>query len=103
MFPWYALAPDTYRTKKTIGGSKGCTKGIPRFLIIKVSIIATKVTQMRFSNAAIKLDELVTSTPIIGRNRNVEIMYGALQAIQKYVLNFVGGVDANKGVSLGQL
>ena len=58
---------------------------------------------MRFSIPAIELDVLVTSTPIIGRNRNVEIMYGALQAIQKYVLSFVEGVDVNEGVSLGQL
>ena len=58
---------------------------------------------MRFSNAAIKLDVLVTSLPTNGRNRNVEIMYGALHAIQKYVSNLVGGVDPIEGVSLGQL
>jgi hypothetical protein len=71
--------------------------------VIKNNIITNRDIQIRFSNAAIKLDVLVTSTPMIGRNRNVEIMYGALQAIQKYVSNFVGGVDANEGFSLGQL
>ena len=74
-----------------------------RFFIININTTANEDTQMRFSNAAIKLDLLVTSRPIIGRNRNVEIIYGALQAIQKYVSSFVGGVDANGGDSLGQL
>jgi hypothetical protein len=74
MFPWYALAPDTYRTKNTIEGSKALRKEIRRFLMIKVSNIANKDIQIRFSKAAIKLDVLVTSIPTIGRNKNVEIM-----------------------------
>ena len=74
-----------------------------RFFIININTTANEDTQMRFSNAAIKLDLLVTSRPIIGRNRNVEIIYGALQTMQKYVSGFVGGVDANGGDSLGQL
>jgi hypothetical protein len=36
-----------------------------------------------FSRAAYKLAELVTSTPRIGLNKNVDAMYGALHAIQK--------------------
>jgi hypothetical protein len=40
----------------------------------KIDNITNADIQIRFSNAAIKLDVLVTSTPRIGRNKNVEIM-----------------------------
>ena len=78
-------------------------KGMWRFRILSITKIAKSDSQIKFSIAAIKLDVLVTSTPIIGRNRKVVIIYGALQAIQKYVSNFVGGVAIAVGFSLGQL
>ena len=74
-----------------------------RFLMIRINNSTNENIQIRFSKAPIKLDVLVTSIPTIGRNRNVEIMYGALQAMQKYVSNFVEGVDAIESDSLGQL
>jgi hypothetical protein len=74
-----------------------------RFLMIKNRIITKESIQMRFSIAANKLDVLVRPEPMVGLKRNVEIMYGALQAIQKYVSNLVGGVIPIEDVSLGQL
>ncbi len=71
--------------------------------MIRNNTAINKDIQMRFSAAAIKLEVLVTSMPMIGRNKNVEIMYGALHAIQKYVSNLVEGVGVRVGVSLGQL
>ncbi len=68
------------------------------------TIVTTKSPNQKiFSTAAIRLEVLVTSTPIIGRKRKVETMYGPLQAIQKYVSNLVGGTAAKDGASLGQL
>ena len=76
---------------------------IARLLIIKTSITAKSNSQNMFSTAAIRLEVLVISRPRIGRNRKVETIYGALQAIQKYVSNLVGTVVATARDSLGQL
>ena len=73
-------------------------------LLIPRAIIVMKIkSQKRFSIAAMKLEVPVISTPRIGLNRKVETMYGARQAIQKYVSNFVEGFDTRVGFSLGQL
>ena len=74
-----------------------------RFRINNPKMVMKNATHTMFSIAAKRLDLLVMSTPTIGRNRNVATMYGALQAIQKYVMNLVGGEIANDGVPIGQL
>ena len=76
---------------------------IARLLIIKTSITTKSNSQNMFSTAAIRLEVLVISRPRIGRKRKVETIYGALQAIQKYVSNLVGTVVATARDSLGQL
>ena len=45
--------------------------------------------QRIFSSAAKRLEELVTSDPSIGLNKNVKVVYGALYATQKYLSNLV--------------
>ena len=84
-------------------GRIGAKNEMARLLIVNTIIAMKSRSQKMFSTAAIRLEVLVTSTPRIGRNRNVETMYGALQAIQKYVSNFVDGLDTSAGFSLGQL
>jgi hypothetical protein len=61
----------------------GARKEIARFLINNTKSATNSPSQKTFSRAAIRLEVLVTSTPIMGRNRKVETMYGALQAIHK--------------------
>jgi hypothetical protein len=83
ILPWYALAPKTYSDRKINVGSNGLRKVILRLRNNNPKIIRKKLTQAKFSNAARRLDVLVASSPRIGRNRNVETIYGALHAMQK--------------------
>jgi hypothetical protein len=74
-----------------------------RLLIANAIIVMQSRSQKMFSMAAMRLEVLVTSTPSVGRNKKVETMYGALQAIQKYVLSLLGGPTVKGCTSLGQL
>ena len=84
-------------------GRIGARKEIARLLMAKTIIVTKSPNQKMFSTAAMRLKVLVTSRTRIGRKRKVETMYGARQAMQKYVSNFVDGLDANAGSALGQL
>ena len=74
-----------------------------RFLINIPIIKINAPSQRMFSRAAKMLDVLVVSRPIIGLKRNVAAIYGARQAMQKYVSRLAGGRFATARLSLGQL
>ena len=89
--------------RKIREGARGAKNATLRFLI-NIPIIKIKApSQRRFSRAAKMLDVLVVSRPIIGRKRNVAAIYGARQAMQKYVSKVVGGRFIKARPSLGQL
>ena len=77
-------------------------KATLRFIINIPMIKINAPSQRRFSRAANKLDVLVVSRPIIGRKRNVALIYGARQTMQKYVSKLVGGRFIKARPSLGQ-
>jgi hypothetical protein len=89
--------------RKISEGAIGEKNATLRFLI-NIPIIKINAPSHRiFSRAAKRLDVLVVSRPIIGLKRNVELIYGARQAIQKYVSKLVGGRFTRASPSLGQL
>ena len=89
--------------KKIREGVSGPKKANPRFLINITTMKIKALSQAMFSRAAKRLDVLVTSTPMRGRKRKVAAIYGARQAMQKYVSKLVGGRFATVMPSLGQL
>ena len=88
--------------RKISEGARGVKNATLRFLINIPMIKINAASQRIFSSAAKRLDVLVVSRPIIGRKRNVALIYGARQAMQKYVSKLVGGRFATTKPSLGQ-
>jgi len=77
--------------KKIREGVSGPRKARRRFLISITTMKKNAPSQAMFSIAAKKLDVLVVSMTMSGRKRKVAAIYGARQAIQKYVSKLDGG------------
>ena len=77
--------------KKIKDGANGPVKARRRFLITIIMMNINAPSQAMFSIAANKLDVLVVSMKMSGRKRKVAAIYGARQAIQKYVSKLDGG------------
>ena len=89
--------------KKIKDGVSGPIKARRRFLKIITTINTNAPSQAIFSIAAIRLDVLVVSMKMSGRKRKVAAIYGARQAIQKYVSKLDGGRLVYANPSRGQL
>jgi hypothetical protein len=89
--------------KKIKDGASGPKKAKRRFLISITTIKRNTPSQAMFSSAAKRLDVLVVSITMNGRKRKVTVIYGARQAIQKYVSKLDGGRLVYANPSRGQL
>jgi hypothetical protein len=89
--------------KKIREGVSGPKKANWRFLINITTMKIKAPSQAIFSIAAKRLDVLVTSIAMRGRKRKVAAIYGARQAMQKYVSKLVGGRLVTAKPSRGQL